>query len=173
MMQAVAGLAPLFRLNLATKPGSQRQSAESVARRRQQLPPRHSLWSQPHTAPRIPIIHPFKQHTQTKDPRPLFCGGPLYLQTWLSINRGEKLVKVNVKLFAMVREVVGFDEISVTVPDAGPTVADVRRVLLEEHQALEPILPFSQVAVNQEVVADDHGVNTTDEIAILPPFSGG
>ena len=82
-------------------------------------------------------------------------------------------MKVIVKLFAMVREVVGYDEISVTLPEHDFSIAALRERLVAEHSALEPFLPFCQVAVNQEIAADDQLLNATDEVAILPPFSGG
>lgn len=82
-------------------------------------------------------------------------------------------VKVNVKLFAMIREIVGYDEITVRLENAAATVGDLRAGLLSEYPTLLPLLPFSQVAVNQEVVGDDVVLNVDDEIAILPPVSGG
>lgn len=82
-------------------------------------------------------------------------------------------MKMTIKLFAMVREIVGFDEITITVPNANPTVADLRANLLEQYPGLEALLPFSQVAINEEIATDDQPLQINDEIAILPPFSGG
>jgi MoaE-MoaD fusion protein len=82
-------------------------------------------------------------------------------------------MKMTIKLFAMVRELVGFDEITITVPNANPTVADLRANLLEQYPGLEALLPFSQVAINEEIATDDQPLQINDEIAILPPFSGG
>jgi molybdopterin converting factor small subunit len=45
--------------------------------------------------------------------------------------------------------------------------------MTERYPGLLPWMPFSQVAVNQEVAADEQPLQPTDEIAILPPFSGG
>ncbi len=82
-------------------------------------------------------------------------------------------MKMTIKLFAMVREIVGFDEITITVPNTNPTVADLRANLLEQYPGLEALLPFSQVAINEEIATDDQPLQINDEIAILPPFSGG
>ena len=82
-------------------------------------------------------------------------------------------MKMTIKLFAMVREIVGFDEITITVPNANPTVADLRANLLEQYPGLEALLPFSQVAINEEIATDDQPLQINDEIAILPPYSGG
>ncbi len=82
-------------------------------------------------------------------------------------------MKVSVKLFAMIREIVGYDEITIRLENQAPTVGDLRTQLLFDYPTLLPLLPFSQVAVNQEVVGDDVALNAEDEIAILPPVSGG
>lgn len=82
-------------------------------------------------------------------------------------------MKVPVKLFAMVREVAGYDEITLTLPDATPTVGELRAALLQQYDALGALLPFCQVAVNQEIAGDEQVLQAQDEVAILPPFSGG
>lgn len=82
-------------------------------------------------------------------------------------------MKVPVKLFAMVREVVGYDEVTVTLPDALPTVEQLREALLQQHDGLSALLPFCQVAVNHEIAGDQQVLQPLDEVAILPPFSGG
>lgn len=82
-------------------------------------------------------------------------------------------MKLTVKLFAMLRESIGFDEITLTVPTSNPTVEDLRSSLLEQHPGIGSLLPFCQVAVNHEIATDSQTLQPTDEIAILPPFSGG
>jgi MoaE-MoaD fusion protein len=82
-------------------------------------------------------------------------------------------MKVPVKLFAMVREVAGYDEITLTLSEASPTVAELRAELLQQYAGLAALLPFCQVAVNQEIAGDEQVLQAQDEVAILPPFSGG
>lgn len=82
-------------------------------------------------------------------------------------------VTVNVKLFAMVREIVGQEEILLTVSGNPPTVQLVREHLLSEYPALLPLLPFSQISVNEEIQPDDAILSQGDEVAVLPPVSGG
>lgn len=82
-------------------------------------------------------------------------------------------MKLTVKLFAMVRELIGFDEITLTLPAGNPTVENLRSSLLEEYPGVESLLPFCQVAVNHEIAIDTQLLQPNDEIAILPPFSGG
>lgn len=82
-------------------------------------------------------------------------------------------VTVNVKLFAMVREIVGREELLLTVSGNPPTVHLVREHLLAEYPALLPLLPFSQISVNEEIQPDDAVLSQGDEVAVLPPVSGG
>lgn len=82
-------------------------------------------------------------------------------------------ITIQVKLFAMVREIVGTDELMLTVSGNPATVSQVRAHLLSEYPALLPVLPFSQIAVNQEVAEDETAIHQGDEVAILPPVSGG
>ena len=52
------------------------------------------------------------------------------------------------------------------------TVADLKNALLTQCNELNRIKGF-MVAVNQEYASDDQRLNTGDEIAIIPPVSGG
>lgn len=82
-------------------------------------------------------------------------------------------MKVSVKLFAMIREAVGYDEIMVSLENERATVGDLRQHMLSEYPTLMALLPFSQIAVNEEAVGDETVLQADDEIAILPPVSGG
>lgn len=82
-------------------------------------------------------------------------------------------ITVTVKLFAMIREVVGTDELMLTLSGDPPVVSQVRDHLLSEYPMLMPVLPFSQIAVNEEVVEESSPLKQGDEVAVLPPVSGG
>lgn len=75
-----------------------------------------------------------------------------------------------VRLFAQAREAAGCGEASV----AGSTVAEV----LEAATAMwgerfAAVLGQSKVWCNGEEVPPDHPVGDNDEVAVLPPVSGG
>jgi molybdopterin synthase catalytic subunit len=53
------------------------------------------------------------------------------------------------------------------------TVSDVVDAVCDRYPHASPIIERSCVAVNQDVVGADRVVTDTDEIAILPPMSGG
>jgi MoaE-MoaD fusion protein len=74
-------------------------------------------------------------------------------------------VKVRVRLFAGLRERAGW---SVREVDAGPTVGDV---WVELDLGDEP--PGLLYAVNQEYAARDRALTEGDEVAVIPPVSGG
>ena len=81
-------------------------------------------------------------------------------------------MNVQVKLFAVAKQLVGSDTASVELP-AEPTVADLRTALARDFPALEVTLASVVFAVNAEYATDQTRLSTTDEIACIPPVSGG
>ena len=76
-------------------------------------------------------------------------------------------MKLRVRLFAVVRERAGAGEIEVELPD-GATVADLRRQLAEVTGPVECL-----VAVNREYAGEEAVLAAGDEVALVPPVSGG
>ena len=81
-------------------------------------------------------------------------------------------ITVTLRLFAVYRERVGSDCIEVTLPD-GATVDDALQCLAEAHPVTVPLLATTMVAVNQSYVERDHALQPGDEVALIPPVSGG
>jgi molybdopterin converting factor subunit 1 len=81
-------------------------------------------------------------------------------------------VKVRLKFFAILKEVVGRDEMEKDVPD-GTTARGLLDAMVGEFPKLGRYASVTQVAVNHELVDPDHQVEPEDEIAFLPPVSGG
>lgn len=79
---------------------------------------------------------------------------------------------VRVKLFAIVRDLVKADEISVELPQ-GATLADLRVKLLEAHPTLESVLSHVMIAVDSQYAAQDQTLSEHSEVALIPPVSGG
>ena len=79
---------------------------------------------------------------------------------------------VRVLLFAGLRERLRSDGATVHLPPSA-TVRDLLAALADQHPALRELLPPCRVAVNQEFVGLDHPVAETDELAVIPPVSGG
>ena len=86
---------------------------------------------------------------------------------------------INIQFFASLREEVGKDKISLTLPaemSAGLPVSEiVNKLAQQENAAWQSILEASDilVAVNQTLVDRDHCVLPGDEVAFLPPVTGG
>jgi molybdopterin converting factor subunit 1 len=76
-------------------------------------------------------------------------------------------VDVTVKLFAGLRERAGADELPLTLPD-GARVADVL-TRLSDVTAGVPVV----MAVNQEFADESVVLHAGDELALIPPVSGG
>ena len=80
---------------------------------------------------------------------------------------------IDVRLFAMLRERAGRDSVTVEVPD-GATVRDAVDAVAQTH-GLADVMPRMSVvmAVNREYAADDAPLAEGDELALIPPVSGG
>jgi molybdopterin synthase catalytic subunit len=81
-------------------------------------------------------------------------------------------IAVHTRLFARLRELAGTDAESVEVR-AGATVADVYAALRKSHPDLDVIRESVRAAVNQEFADWDVVVADGDEVAFIPPVSGG
>lgn len=78
-------------------------------------------------------------------------------------------------LFGRLRDAFGADRID--LPQGAATAGSMRRLLAERHPELADVIsaPAVRIAVNQEMVIDEDAapVSAADEIALLPPLSGG
>ena len=85
----------------------------------------------------------------------------------------EELPKeVTVKLFAISKDIIGKKEISLVLPN-GMTIRMLREKILEMYPALDSLSNQFVLAVNHKIVTEDTMINHCDEIALLPPVSGG
>ena len=81
-------------------------------------------------------------------------------------------MKVQLLFFASCREVAGTSTATLDLRD-GDTVADAVARIGEAWPALSRLLPAVRVAVNREFAAPAHPLRTGDELALIPPVSGG
>jgi molybdopterin converting factor subunit 1 len=77
---------------------------------------------------------------------------------------------LTVHLFASAAERVGTSTVELPLP---PTVGHLRRQLADGWPSLTDLLPRCAVAVDHEYATDDTPLHTGDEVAIIPPVSGG
>ena len=82
------------------------------------------------------------------------------------------MMTITVRLFARARELAGAGQLKLELP-LGARVADLRGALVEGVPALGPLLAVSAVAVNHDFAEADRVLVESDEVAIIPPVSGG
>jgi len=81
-------------------------------------------------------------------------------------------LRIRVRLFAMQRETAGMKELRLEVP-LGSTVDDAWAAVVEVVPALAPGRKSLRFAVNGDYSATDRPLADGDEIACIPPVSGG
>ena len=80
-------------------------------------------------------------------------------------------MKLKVALFGITREIVGQSALEVAAP-ADQSVAGLLDQLRAQYPVLGELTSFA-VAVNNEYAGPDHQLHERDEIALIPPVSGG
>lgn len=81
-------------------------------------------------------------------------------------------MRVNVKLFAQLRDKAGVGDVALQVSD-GATVSAVWQALVAVHPDLAPFESSVSCAVNATYARKHTHVKAGDEVAFLPPVSGG
>ena len=83
-------------------------------------------------------------------------------------------MRVTVRLFAGLREVIGSDAIVEEFATSDVTVETLRARLGEAHPKLGPYLSGVAIAVNEEYILEPGtALNDGDTVALIPPISGG
>ena len=79
-------------------------------------------------------------------------------------------MKLNILLFGVLTEIAGESSIQVDTEKISD-LNDLHNYLIKVYPGLED--KTFQYAVNQSVVSAGHPLYAGDEVALLPPFSGG
>ena len=79
---------------------------------------------------------------------------------------------IKVRLFAVVADLVGAREIDVELPE-GATGRDLLDALSARHPKIAHLAPSLKLAVNREYVPWERPLAPPDEVALIPPVSGG
>jgi molybdopterin converting factor small subunit len=83
------------------------------------------------------------------------------------------MAKVTVRFFARYAELVGCDSTTVLVSSSAATVADVIERVRDTVPGGSSLPPRPLAALNLRQVKPDARVRDGDEVALLPPLSGG
>lgn len=79
---------------------------------------------------------------------------------------------VEIKLFAAVKQAVGQATVEIELPDQADVIA-LRNRLTEAFPELASLLPHCRFAIDTAYVAESTRISEGDEIACIPPVSGG
>ena len=81
-------------------------------------------------------------------------------------------MRVRVKFFAYTREITGRKEMEIDVKETA-RLGDILDILVEKFPALERYRDEIKMAINHEYAPLETALRERDEVAILPPVSGG
>jgi molybdopterin synthase sulfur carrier subunit len=79
---------------------------------------------------------------------------------------------VTVKMFAAARDLVASPEVKLEIHD-GATVGELRMLLAEKYPAAAPLVARAMFAIDARYASDSERIDETQEIACIPPVSGG
>jgi len=82
------------------------------------------------------------------------------------------MIKATVLLFAHFADAAGSSKLEMDLNDSA-TVQVCSEQLIGKHPALADLLKIGRAAVNGEFAANDRILHDGDEVAFLPPVSGG
>jgi molybdopterin converting factor subunit 1 len=81
-------------------------------------------------------------------------------------------MRVTIRLFARLREIAGAGQVERDLQE-GATLGTVWNLLVADHPALAPYSGSVSGAVNADYARMDTSIGDGDEVAFLPPVSGG
>jgi molybdopterin converting factor subunit 1 len=81
-------------------------------------------------------------------------------------------MRVRVLFFGMLKEMTGKSADTIDLPD-GASVGDILRRYGSQIPRLQAVLPSLALAVNQQYASPGTKLKSDDEVAMLPPVSGG
>lgn len=86
-----------------------------------------------------------------------------------------QFITLKVKSFAILKDIIGTQQMTLQLPrkDEGTTVADLRIRILELYPVISEQRIAMGIAVNAKIANEKSVINDLDEIALLPPISGG
>jgi molybdopterin synthase catalytic subunit len=82
-------------------------------------------------------------------------------------------MRVDVRLFAVLKERAKTDRITVEVGGSSASVEELLSAIARAAPGLSQLLPIVRVAINQELATPEKRIAAGDEVALIPPVSGG
>ncbi len=91
----------------------------------------------------------------------------------MNMSVDKKKAVLRVKLFGLLREAMGINEVTLILDDTYITVEGLKRDLLICYPVLASLTAPFVVAVNRKVADNNTKIAHCDEVALLPFVSGG
>jgi molybdopterin synthase sulfur carrier subunit len=88
----------------------------------------------------------------------------------------QQFITLKIKSFAILKDIIGTQQITLQIPRKQGgiiTVAELRKRILELYPEISAQRIAMGIAVNAAMANDKSVINDFDEIALLPPISGG
>ena len=82
------------------------------------------------------------------------------------------MIAIKVRMFAMLRDCTGAGELRISLADS-PTIDRLFENLISSYPGLKQWQAHVRFAVNNEYVGREHILLENDEVALIPPVSGG
>ncbi len=82
------------------------------------------------------------------------------------------MISIRVLFLGPARDYAGTSEIELDVPDAS-TIGDLKDILAERYPDIGRAIRAIRFAVNESFAQDDQKLEPGDEVALIPPVSGG
>lgn len=82
-------------------------------------------------------------------------------------------MQIKALFFATLRDLIGEKQLTVDMPGAVGTVAQLRQELVRRYPSAADHLGIALAAVNEEFAFDHQAIHEGDEVAFFPPVSGG
>ena len=80
-------------------------------------------------------------------------------------------MEITLKYFGVIAEIMGSEFEVLNIQSETITLKDLDEIIVEKNNLLKE--QKYKIAVNQSIIDRNITINENDEIALLPPFSGG
>tara|TARA_B100001939_G_C16529718_1_gene441521 strand:+ start:235 stop:477 length:243 start_codon:yes stop_codon:yes gene_type:complete len=80
-------------------------------------------------------------------------------------------MKITLKYFGVIAEIMGSEIEVLNIKSQSMTIMDLNELIVEKNNLLKD--QHYKFAVNQTMIDENIALKENDEIALLPPFSGG
>ena len=81
-------------------------------------------------------------------------------------------MKIDLLLFATAKDLFGESKITVELPDSA-TIAQLKRALVQRQPDVASVIGRCAFSVDQQYASDSTELQPEQEIAMIPPVSGG